>query len=127
MFGIRNIGVKAVPFDLVIDLVSVNQLDKFHYLPRTDAGNGTILKGSVSYSMDKEHWTEAGVFDWKRDDEVKVFEFAKRPTARYIKLNITEGVGNYASGRELYVFKCPEQPAICREISTMTVKSIVMT
>ena len=100
-------GVKAVPFDLVIDLVSVNQLDKFHYLPRTDAGNGTILKGSVSYSMDKEHWTEAGVFDWKRDDEVKVFEFAKRPTARYIKLNITEGVGNYASGRELYVFKVP--------------------
>lgn len=100
-------GVKAVPFDLVMDLVSVNQLDKFHYLPRTDAGNGTILKGFVSYSMDKEHWTEAGVFDWKRDDEVKVFEFANRPTARYIKLNITEGVGNYASGRELYVFKVP--------------------
>ena len=97
----------AIPLDLVIDLKTVNQLDKFHYLPRTDAGNGTILKGSVSYSMDKEHWTEAGAFDWKRDGEVKVFEFANHPTARYIKLNITAGVGNYASGRELYVFKVP--------------------
>ena len=97
----------AIPLDLVIDLKTVNQLDKFHYLPRTDAGNGTILKGSVSYSMDKEHWTEAGAFDWKRDGEVKVFEFANHPTARYIKVNITAGVGNYASGRELYVFKVP--------------------
>ena len=97
----------AIPLDLTIDLKTVNQLDKFHYLPRTDAGNGTILKGSVSYSMDKEHWTEAGAFDWKRDGEVKVFDFANHPTARYIKLNITAGVGNYASGRELYVFKVP--------------------
>lgn len=27
----------AVPFDLIIDLNSVNQLDKFQYLPRLDA------------------------------------------------------------------------------------------
>ena len=97
----------AIPLDLTIDLKTVNQLDKFHYLPRTDAGNGTILKGSVAYSMDKEHWTEAGTFDWKRNGEVKIFEFANRPTARYIRLHITAGVGNYVSGRELYVFKVP--------------------
>ena len=100
-------NVSAVPFDLIIDLKTVNQLDKFHYLPRTDAGNGTLLKGSVSYSMDKEHWTEAGAFDWKRDADVKVFEFTAHPTARNIKLSITAGVGNYGSGRELYVFKVP--------------------
>lgn len=92
-------NVSAVPFDLIIDLKTVNQLDKFHYLPRTDAGNGTLLKGSVSYSMDKEHWTEAGAFDWKRDADVKVFEFTAHPTARYIKLSVTAGVGNYGSGR----------------------------
>ena len=40
-------------------------------------------------------------------DEVKVFTFPERPTARYIKLSVTEGVGNYGSGRELYVFKVP--------------------
>lgn len=97
----------AIPFDLVIDLKTVNQLDKFHYLPRTDGGNGTLLKGTVSYSMDKDHWTEAGAFDWKRDGEVKVYTFDSRPTARYIKLAVTAGVGNFGSGRELYVFKVP--------------------
>lgn len=97
----------AIPFDLVIDLKTVNQLDKFHYLPRTDGGNGTLLKGTISYSMDKDHWTEAGAFDWKRDGEVKIFTFDNRPTARYIKLAVTAGVGNFGSGRELYVFKVP--------------------
>lgn len=100
-------GEKAIPFDLVIDLKTVNQLDKFHYLPRTDGGNGTLLKGTASYSMDKENWTEAGVLDWERNGDVKVFNFAGQPTARYIKLSFTEGVGNYGSGRELYVFKVP--------------------
>lgn len=100
-------GEKAVPFDLTMDLVTVNRLDKFHYLPRTDAGNGTILKGTVSYSMDKMQWTEAGIFEWKRSDDVKIFNFTGQPAARYIRLSVTEAVGNYGSGREIYVFKVP--------------------
>ena len=47
-----------------------------------------------------------GAFDWKRNGDVKIFSFESRPTARYIKLAVTEGVGNYGSGRE-YVFKVP--------------------
>ena len=100
-------NVNSIPLDLIIDLKTVNQLDKFHYLPRADAGNGTLLKGTVSYSMDKENWTEAGAFEWQRNGDVKVFTFTERPNARYIKLNVTAGVGNYGSGREIYVFKVP--------------------
>ncbi len=97
----------AMPFDMIIDLRTVNQLDKFHYLPRQKGGNGTILKGFVSYSMDKENWMPVDSFKWDRSGDVKVFEFKDQPKARYIKLNITEGVGNYGAGRELYVFKVP--------------------
>lgn len=100
-------NAKAVPFDLIMDLKSINQVEKFHYLPRENAGNGTILKGTVYYSMDKENWTEAGAFEWKRDNEVKIFTFAQAPTARYIKMSITEAVGDYGSGQEIYVFKVP--------------------
>ena len=57
--------------------------------------------------MNKEQWTEAGTFEWQRDDEVKVFNFTQHPTARYIKLSVTEAVGNYGSGKEIYVFKVP--------------------
>lgn len=97
----------AIPFDMIIDLRTINQLDKFHYLSRQDGGNGTILKGFVSYSMDKENWTPADSFRFDRHAEVKVFDFKDKPKARYIKLNVTEGIGNYGSGRELYVFKVP--------------------
>ena len=97
----------AVPFDLIADLNSVNKLDKMHYVPRDNGGNGTLLKGTVAYSMDKENWTEAGAFEWKRDNEVKVFSFEGGPKARYIRLHVTEAVGNFGSGKELYVFKVP--------------------
>lgn len=100
-------GVNAVPFDMIIDLRSINQLDKFHYLPRTGRGNGIILKGKVFYSDDKENWTEAGAFEWANSDEVKIFNFSGRPSARYIKIAIADGVGGFGSGRELYVFTVP--------------------
>ena len=101
-------GEKAVPFDITIDLRTVNQLDKFHYLPRVGGGNGLLLKGSVSYSMDKQTWTPAGDFEWERNDDVKVFELKDKPTARYMKITITSGTGDFGSGRELYIFKVPE-------------------
>lgn len=99
-------SAKAVPFDMVIDLNSISQLDKFQYLPRQDGGNGTLKKGTVYYSMDKSEWVEAGTFDWQGGD-TKTFTFGNRPTARYIKLAVTEAVGDFGSGRELYVFKVP--------------------
>lgn len=100
-------GANAVPFDLIMDLKTINQLEKFHYVPREDAGNGTLLKGTVYYSMDRENWTEAGAFEWAKDKEVKIFEFKDAPTARFIKFSVTEGVGGYGSGKEIYVFKVP--------------------
>ncbi|CAM3733794.1 TIM-barrel domain-containing protein [Sphingobacterium prati] len=100
-------GQTAVPFDITLDLKSVNQLDKFEYLPRTDGGNGIILKGKVFYSNDKDTWSEAGNFEWKRDGEMKGFSFGQHPVARFIKISVSEAVGGFGSGRELYVFKVP--------------------
>ncbi|MDR1723779.1 MAG: discoidin domain-containing protein [Tannerella sp.] len=99
--------VNALPFDLIIDLKTINTIDKFHYLPRENAGNGTLLKGSVSTSFDKKNWTPAGSFEWERNADTKIFIFDNKPTARYVRLSITDGVGGYGSGRELYVFKLP--------------------
>ncbi|NGM62187.1 DUF5110 domain-containing protein [Sphingobacterium sp. SGG-5] len=98
---------QAVPFTIVMDLKSVNQLDKMHYLPRSGGGNGILTKGKVSYSTNKEDWSDAGDFTWERTDDVKIFTFEKHPTARYIKIVVEEGSGGFGSGRELYVFKVP--------------------
>lgn len=100
-------GKKAVPFDLIVDLNSINNLDKFHYLPRDNSGNGTILKGLVYYSPDKNNWTEAGNFEWEKNAETKIFTFKDQPAVRYIKVRVTEAVGDFGSGKELYIFKVP--------------------
>ena len=100
-------GQSAIPFDIVIDLNSVNQLDKVQYLPRSSGRNGIITKGKIFYSRNKKDWIEAGDFNWKGDNTIKDFVFASQPSAKYIKLSISESVGNYGSGREIYVFKVP--------------------
>lgn len=100
-------NVKAVPFEFIVDLKSTNQIEKFHYLPRKDAGNGTITKGRVFYSLDKENWEDAGEFTWNRDGQTKIFNFQNHPTVRYIKVAVAEAAGSYGSGQEFYVFKVP--------------------
>lgn len=97
----------AVPFNVVMDLNSLNQIEKFQYLPRDNGKNGLILKGKVFVSNNRNDWTEAGIIDWKSNNEMKEFVFANQPTVRYVKIDVTEAVGKFGSGRELYVFKVP--------------------
>ncbi len=101
----------AVPFDIVMDLGSFNRLDRFDYLPRHDAGNGTITAGSVAISENGTDWTELGDFKWQRSSDTKTFGFDGQPLVRYIKMHVTEAVGGFGSGRELFVFKVPGTPS----------------
>lgn len=98
---------KATPFDLIMDLRSVNQLDKILYLPRKNGRNGIITGAAIYYSLDKLKWVEADNVHWARNNETKGFVFRDHPTARYIKLHVINGMGGYGSGRELYVLRVP--------------------
>ncbi len=51
-------------------------------------------------------------FEWKRDGSVKTFVFEGNPTARYIKIAVSEAVGNFGSGNELYVFKVADTESL---------------
>ena len=97
----------SVPFTLIIDLKSFNQLDKFKYLPRAGKRNGVFLKGKVFHSMDKQKWVSAGDFIRKNQEGAQAFDFENKPMARYLKLEISEAVGGFGSGKEFYVFKVP--------------------
>jgi len=98
-------GVKSDPFEMIIDLKSINKLDRLNYLPRLGGGNGTLLKGKVYYSENKENWTLAEAFDWKNNGEIKNIEFKGNPEVRYLKIAVEQGSGGFGSGRELYVFR----------------------
>ncbi len=98
---------KAVPFEIVLDLRTVNYLDKMHYLPRPDAGNGTILRATYEVSMDRRNWSAPVAIDWERNGEPKIVSFEGNPQARYVRIKVSEAVGNFGSGREFYVFRQP--------------------
>lgn len=103
---------EAVPFDMLIDLRSVNQLDRLDYYHREDGGNGTILHGTVSYSTDRQTWSTPVPFSWERLGAMSTFAFAGHPSARYIKISISEAVGNFGSGHEMYIFKVADTESI---------------
>lgn len=98
---------KAVPFDFTVDLHGINTLDKILYLPRADAGNGTITRADIQVSRDGKTWTEIGEHTWARDAKTKEVKLASHPEARYVKVKVLDAVGGFGSGRELYVFKVP--------------------
>ena len=103
-------SAKATPFDIIIDLHAFVTLDKIHYLSRK--GNGTLLNGSISTSDDKSEWKEVGTFNWINEETTQVFTFKDNPTTRYIKIHVEKGVGNFGSGKELYVFRTPESEVL---------------
>ena len=70
---------EAIPCDMTIDLRTLNQLDRMEYMPREDGGNGTLIKGTVSYSTDRQNWSEPVAFDWAKDGKVKTFKFERKP------------------------------------------------
>ena len=96
---------QATPFDLTVDLRAVNKIDRIEYVPREDAANGTLLRGSYSFSTDRQNWSAPVAFTWAKDATVKTIVPADHPEARYLKLHVDEGVGNFGSGRELYVYR----------------------
>jgi alpha-glucosidase (family GH31 glycosyl hydrolase) len=98
---------KSVPFEITIDLKSMNSLEKIVYLPRLRGRNGIIQKGKFLYSDDKENWIDAGSFEWKANNKAKIFLLKDRPVTRYIKMVIDKAYNNYGSGRQLYIFKVP--------------------
>ena len=105
-------GQKAVPFDLTIDTRSMSHLESIRYIPRADAGNGTLLSGSVSLSTDGDNWTEAGTFNWERNGTAKEFSLTSHSSQpwRYIRLHITSATGDFGSGCQIYVFRQPNTP-----------------
>lgn len=97
----------ATPFDLTLDLRGVAKLDSMEYIPRPDAGNGTLLEGTISYSTDRKIWSEPIPFRWERTPETKSLSFDGNPEARYVRLHVEKGIGNYGSGQEMYIYRVP--------------------
>ena len=96
----------SVPFEITADLGAIYQLDYLEYVPRPDAGNGTILRGSLSTSVDGTAWSTPLPVVWERSPMAKKLPLGGRE-ARFVKLSVDAAVGGFGSGKELYLFKVP--------------------
>ena len=98
---------KAVPFTVTMDLHATITLNKMQYVPRADAGNGTILEADIFTSKDGKTWQAVGTQKWERTPAKKNVTFTDHQQARYIRMDVKKALGDFGSGAELYVFRQP--------------------
>lgn len=98
---------KAVPFTVTMDLHATITLDKMQYVPRADAGNGTIQEADIFTSKDEKTWQAVGTQKWERTPAKKNVAFTDHQQARYIRMDVKKALGDFGSGAELYVFRQP--------------------
>ncbi|MDQ6423283.1 endo-alpha-N-acetylgalactosaminidase family protein [Paenibacillus sp. LHD-117] len=102
-----------LPESITIDLGGSYPINELKYLPRSDAGNGTITKYNLYVSTDGETFTLAATGNWARSNTEKSVIIPKT-TASYVKLEAVEAVGNFASAAEINVYRVPsvsEEPS----------------
>ncbi|WP_160498392.1 discoidin domain-containing protein [Paenibacillus dendrobii] len=100
-------NVDPLPQSLIVNLGGTYKVGKIGYLPRPDAGNGTITAYNVYVSSDGAKFTKVSEGTWLRNKQQKEVNFAPVEAA-YVKLEAVQGVGDFASAAELFVFKTKE-------------------
>ena len=104
----------ATPFTIDIDMHAITQLDRIQYIPRDNAGNGTLLSGTISMSHDGNVWSEPKAFRWQQNNKPKEIELSildselSTSEVRYIRMVVDKAVGGFGSGAELFVFRKPD-------------------
>lgn len=99
----------VVPFTIDIDMHAITMLDRIQYVPRDNAGNGTLLAGTVSFSSDGRTWSKPEAFKWQQNNQPKTIDLnAQTGEVRYIRIEVEKAVGGFGSGSELYVFRRPD-------------------
>ena len=93
----------TLPQALTVDQGAVETVACVMYQPRPDGGNGTVTKYNLAVSSDgKEFTTVVKDGQWAADNKRKVVSIAP-VQARYVRLEVLEGVGGFASVAELVI------------------------
>ncbi|VVC86880.1 unnamed protein product [Leptidea sinapis] len=97
--------VKSDDFKLFFDLGAAYDVEKVVYLPRDDAGNGTILEIQYRSSIDNEEWTAlSDVIIFNHDNKPKNINFSGL-RFRYIEFTVINTIGGFGSGKHMVFFK----------------------
>ncbi|QUJ69504.1 discoidin domain-containing protein (plasmid) [Photobacterium sp. GJ3] len=94
---------EKAPQDFVLHLGDNFLVSGFTYLPRIDAGNGTITQYRLYLSSSHGHWGQpVAEGSWPVSADLKIAHFAARE-ASYLKFEALSGTGDFVSAREFDV------------------------
>ncbi|MGG5461806.1 endo-alpha-N-acetylgalactosaminidase family protein [Clostridium sp. B9] len=102
-------GGAAGPHHIILELEEATKLDKFRYVPRQSGTNGNITEYKLSVSLDGENFTEIKNGTFANDSMDKIVEFEEAVEAKYVKLDVINSVGGFASAAELNVYKADQE------------------
>lgn len=89
-----------VPMDFVLQLGGSFNVSGLTYLPRENAGNGTITEYRVYLSSTNGDWGEpVAEGEWPKNKELKIAQFAEQE-ASFVKFEVVKAVGDFVSARE---------------------------
>ena len=111
----------TLPHILVMDFGKQVNLYQFNYKPRQDMGNAIITEATLYYSVDGENYNKIGEQVWAADQSIKTYEF-EPVNARYLKLNITKGLGaeQFVAASEVWARYNEEAASGIAETTTQT-------
>ena len=79
---------------LAVELEEETTVTGLRYLPRAGAGNGTVSKYQILYSVDGENWEVAAEGNWAVETGWKRVDFEETVRAKYIKLFAVDSTGD---------------------------------
>lgn len=101
-----SVTVAKHPHWVDLDAGEVKMIKGFHYLPRSDGGNGNVKDYSIHVSMDGKEWGEiVNKGKFANNAALKKVEFDKPVKGRYIRFTaLSEQRGSdFASGAEIII------------------------
>lgn len=104
-------AMTPLPHALTLDLGKEEYVDKFTYLPRPNAANGTITQYELQVSKDNKQFFPVAKGNWDQNDKLKTVNIDS-VMARYVRLVAIQGVNGFASAAEVNVYRSLEQAPV---------------
>ncbi|SCB77742.1 Protein of unknown function [Bacillus cereus] len=93
------------PYNLILELDKNQTISKVGYLPRQDGSeNGRILDYNIYTSVDGVKYDKVSSGTWGNNSDKKTVTF-NPVTAKYVKMEVTNGQNGFASATEVDIFK----------------------
>ncbi|MGE7910296.1 M60 family metallopeptidase [Lysinibacillus xylanilyticus] len=92
------------PFSLTIELDATRTIARLGYLPRQDNENGRILNYNIYTSEDGVNYQKVTSGTWENSKK-KQFASFNPVTAKYVKLEVVNGMNGYASAEEIDILE----------------------